>query len=124
MMTWISRSSGTFAFHEIEERPDIRGAMAGQALVDNPAGGDVECREQRGGAVPLVVVRVPLGLAGAHGQQRLGSVQRLDLRLFTNSEHQRAVGRIEVQADDVADLFHDQRSASPSPATAVISSWS
>ena len=59
--------------------------------------------------MPLVVVRVPLGLAGAHGQQRLGSVERLDLRLLVDAKHQGPVGRIEVETDDVADLLHEQR---------------
>jgi hypothetical protein len=54
---------------------------------------------------------VPLGLDGAHGQQRLGSVERLDLRLFVDAEHQGSVGRVEVETHDVADLFHERATA-------------
>jgi hypothetical protein len=46
------------------------------------AGGDLECREQRGGAVADVVVAALLGVAGLHRQRLLGPVQRLDLRLI------------------------------------------
>jgi hypothetical protein len=35
---------------------------------------------------------------------RLGTVQRLDLRLLIDAEHQGLVGRVQVQTDDVADL--------------------
>jgi hypothetical protein len=45
------------------------------------AGGDLECGEQGGGAVPDVVVGAPLGLPGLHRQRHLGPVQRLDLGL-------------------------------------------
>jgi ABC-type phosphonate transport system ATPase subunit len=34
--------------------------------------------------VLLVIVSAPLGLLGAHGQQWLGPVQRLDLRLLVD----------------------------------------
>ena len=44
-----------------------------------------------------------------HGQQGLGAVQSLDLGLLIDAEHYRLVGRIQVQADDVADLFDKER---------------
>ena len=56
----------------------------------------------------LVVVCAPLGHAR---QDRLAAVQRLDLALFVDTEHQRAVRRREIEAYDVADLVHEQRIA-------------
>jgi len=44
----------------------------------------------------------PLGLPRPHRQQRLAAVERLDLRFLIDAQHQRMVGRIEVEADDVA----------------------
>ena len=41
------------------------------------AGGDLQRREQRGGAVPAVVVGAPLGQPKLHRQHRGGAVQRL-----------------------------------------------
>jgi hypothetical protein len=54
--------------------------------------------------MPLVVMGPSLGLPRPHRQQRLGTIQRLDLRFLIDAEHQRAIRRVEVKADDVADL--------------------
>ena len=51
---------------------------------------DVECRKQRGRAMPFVVVGAPLGLAGPHGQNRLGTIQSLDLADFSSTHSTRA----------------------------------
>ena len=59
----------------------------------------------------LVIVRAPLGDARQHRQDRLCTVERLDLALLVDAEHQRAVRRREIQAYDVADLVHEVRIA-------------
>jgi hypothetical protein len=48
-----------------------------------------------------VLVGPTPGLLGTQGQQRLGTVQRLDAGLFIDAEHQRMLGRVQVEADDV-----------------------
>jgi hypothetical protein len=40
-------------------------------------------------------------------QQRLRPVQGLDLRFFIHAQNQSPVRRIQVQADNIADLFHE-----------------
>jgi hypothetical protein len=50
-----------------------------------------------------------LGLPRAHRQQRLGAVERLDLRLFIDAQHQSAVGRVEIEPNDVAHFVDKQR---------------
>ena len=57
----------------------------------------------------LIVMGAPFGLPGSHWQQRLGTIQRLDLRFLIDAEHQRVVRRVEIEADDVAHLVHKQR---------------
>ena len=42
--------------------------------------------KERRGPVPFVVVRPALGLAGAQRQQGRRAIQRLDLRLFIDTE--------------------------------------
>src|SRR6516164_8278116 len=79
------------------------------AAADDPTGGDVQGGEQRGCAVALVVMAASLDLPRAHRQQRLSAVERLDLRLFIDAQHQGAVGRVEVEPDDVAHLVDKQR---------------
>jgi hypothetical protein len=43
------------------------------------AGGDLQCGEQRGGAVADVVVAAPLGQPGLQRQDRGGAVQGLEI---------------------------------------------
>ena len=39
----------------------------------------------------------------------VGAVEGLDLGLLVHAEHQRPLGRVEIEPDDVADLGHEQR---------------
>ena len=57
----------------------------------------------------LVVMAAPLDLPRPHRQQRLNAVERLDLRLFVDAQHQGAVGWVEVELNDVAHLVDKQR---------------
>ena len=50
-----------------------------------------------------------LDLAWSHGKKLLGPIQSLDLALLVDAEHERALGRVEVKADDVSNLLHEQR---------------
>jgi hypothetical protein len=54
--------------------------------------------------MPAVVVSAPFRLVEAHGQQRRGPVQRLDLALLVDADHDRVLWRVEIQTDDIADL--------------------
>jgi len=55
----------------------------------------------------FVIVAATFDLSGAHGQQRCGAIQRLNLALLVHTQHQGAVGRVEVEADDVADFVDE-----------------
>ena len=87
--------------------PELGSPMPGEAWADDPAGGDVEGGKQRRRAVPFVVMAAPLGLAGPHGQRRLGAAERLDLAFLANAQHQRTLGRGHVKANNVAH-FRDE----------------
>lgn len=69
-----------------QELPELDGPVTGLALRDERPELVVEGREEGGGAVPDVVVRAPLDLAGTHRQERLRSIQRLDLALLVDAE--------------------------------------
>ena len=88
----------------LEEREELLVAVPGLARADHVAGGDRQRGEQRGGAVPFVVVGAPLGQPGLHRQHRRGPVQRLDLAFLIHADHHRVVRRRQVQPDVVADL--------------------
>jgi hypothetical protein len=51
-----------------------------------------------------------LGSARQHRQGRRGAVQRLDLGLLIDAQHDGTLRRIEIQPDDIADLVDEQRS--------------
>src|SRR3954447_6199622 len=91
-------------FDLIEKLAKLLGAMASIALADDPAGCDVEGGKQRGDAVTLVVVTTARRLAGSHGQHGLATIQELDLRLLIDAQHDGALGRGHVKADDIANL--------------------
>ena len=84
-------------------------AMLAITLAQDFAGRDVQSSEQGGGAVADVIVRVPFGLTGAKRQQGLRPVESLNLRLLVDAQNDGALGRIEIQADDVADLVDEER---------------
>src|SRR5271169_5304708 len=44
-----------------------------------------------------------------HGQNRLGTIQRLNLALFIDTQHQGVVGRVQVEADNIAYLLDEEQ---------------
>ena len=76
---------------ELEEVQELGLAVAVIAAVGDRAGRDLQRGEQRGGAVALVVVGGLLGQPGPDGQDRLGAVERLDLGLLVDAEHDRVL---------------------------------
>ena len=76
---------------------------------DDGAVEHVERGEERGGAVPLVVVGHRAGAALLHRQAGLGAVERLDLALLVDREHDGVRRRVEIEPDHVAQLLDEPR---------------
>ena len=83
--------------------------------LDHPAGdlpgGNIKGRHQTGGAIAPAVVGAGPGMSGLHRQGRLRPSKRLDLRLLVHRDDDGVVGRVDVKADDVADLQLEPRVA-------------
>ncbi len=79
------------------------------ALADNFAGGDVERGEQGRRAMTLVIVRHSACAASLHRQSRLCAIEGLDLALLIDAQHQRLVGRVEIEPHDVLNFFGELR---------------
>ena len=79
----------------VEKADEFLMPVARHALADDPALQHVERGEQGRRAVPLVVVRHRPAAALLHRQARLGAVERLNLRLLVDRQHQRVLWRIE-----------------------------
>jgi len=78
--------------------------MARLALGDDRTVEHVERREQRGRAMPIVVVGHAVDVAQPHRQHRLSTLQSLNLALLIHAPHQCLVRGIEVKARHVRTL--------------------
>ena len=54
--------------------------------------------------MPDVIVGALLGLPRLHRQRLLGPIQRLNLGLLIDAEHDRVLGRVQIRPDNVGDL--------------------
>jgi hypothetical protein len=84
-------------------------AMAWLALGDDPPVDDIERREERRGAVAKVVVSHPLDITESHRQHWLGALQGLHLALLVHAQDKRVIRRIKIKANDVPNLFDEER---------------
>ena len=100
---------GDLAIERGQELLELDRAVAGVQRADDLAGGDVQRGVEARGAGALVVVGGALGRAGQHRQDRRGAIERLDLGLLIDAQHDRALGRVEIEPDDVADLVDELR---------------
>ena len=71
----------------------------------------IERGEQSSRSVPLVIVRHGSAAAFLQGQAGLGAVQSLNLALFVDAENNGLVGRVEVETNNVSQLFEKLRIA-------------
>src|SRR5512134_3841808 len=88
----------------IEEADELLMPMALHAAADDGTFQDIQCGEQRGRAVALVVVGHRAGSAFLHRQAGLGAVERLNLALFVHRQHDRMRRRVDIEADHVLNL--------------------
>src|SRR6185436_3384385 len=65
--------------------------------------------EQRGSAVPLIIVGHSSTAPRLDRQARLSAVERLDLALFVDAGHHRVRRRVDIQPDDVTQLGDEFR---------------
>ena len=79
-------------------------AMALHAAADHLAFEDIEGSEQRGRAVAFVIVGHGSEPPFLHWQSWLGTVERLDLALLVDRQHDGVGGWIDVEPDDVTQL--------------------
>ena len=75
------------ALDGIEKADELAVAVALHAAANYRAVEHAEGGEQRGSAVPLVIVRHGLAAPGLERKSRLGAVECLDLALFVNRQH-------------------------------------
>lgn len=102
---------GCVALNDPKEAQKLLRSMPRQALADHLAGLDLQGGEQGRCAIALVVVRHGSGASLLHRQAWVRAIERLDLALLVDAQHQRLVGRIEVEANHVGNLVGEFRIA-------------
>src|SRR3977135_2273653 len=93
----------------IEEADELLVPVALHVSADDGAVEDVESSEQRGRTVTFVVMGHRSSTARLHWQTRLGAVERLDWALLIDREDDCMGWRIDIKADDVAQLVDKLR---------------
>ena len=83
--------------------------VARLAVGEDGAGGDVEGGKQGGGAMADIVVGDAFDIAQPHGQHGLGAAQGLNLDFLIDAQHHGVIGRVQIQAHDVAHLLDEER---------------
>src|SRR5712691_3141597 len=96
-------------FDGIEETNELLVPMAFHVTADDGAVEDIESGEECGRAMTFVVVGHRPGAARLHRQTRLGAIERLDLALLVDREDDGMGWRIDIEADDVAQLVDKLR---------------
>ena len=92
-----------------QEAQEIPGTVAWHTLPDDQALFDVQRGEERGGAMALVVMGHRRRTSLLEGQARLRPIKRLNLGFLIDTEHNSAIRRVEVEADDLGDLLLEHR---------------
>jgi len=87
----------------------LPGSVARQAFAYGHARLDIECCEQRGRAMALVIVRHRGRATLLEWQSWLGPVKRLNLRIFFNAQHDCPLRRVKVKPDNISDLLLGHR---------------
>jgi hypothetical protein len=106
----VDRLSGRhLRLNGIEETDELLVPVSPHVAADDGAVEDIEGGEQRGRAVPFVIVGHRSGAAQFHRQTGLGAVERLDLALLIDREDDGMGWRIDIEADDVAQLVDKLR---------------
>ena len=105
----MSSAQGTAASIASKNFPELERPVAAGQLPEDSTGLDVQRGEPRRGPMAGIVVRAALGLARAHGPERLRAIQRLNSRLLIDAQHHRVLRWIHVEPDDVPHLLDEQR---------------
>lgn len=103
------RPLGHLGVDSLEEVEELGGPVPLVTFSDHGAGGDVERGEQGRRAIAYVGMCSAFGHTGCHRQDRLLTIQRLDLGFFVYAQHDRPVWRRHIEANNILHLIDEQR---------------
>src|SRR5712692_11687975 len=106
-MMWICFPRDWVATSSAKKATNSSDVLAGGGVTQDAAALDVQRRVEGKRSMPEVLEPVPLQPARRQGQNRVESIQRLDRRLLVQAEHRGMLGRVDVEAIDVASLLFE-----------------
>src|SRR5579872_1348315 len=101
------QSAGRAALDPLQKAEKFLMAMTWHTVAQHLTAQHVQGCEQGRSSMAGVIMRLPLGDPRTQGQNRLGTIQGLDLALLIHAQHQSFLWRIQVQADDVVQLVKE-----------------
>jgi hypothetical protein len=100
---------GHVGFDVPKEGEELLMSMPGLALADDGARSDIQSGEQCCRPVAEIIMRHAFDIAETHGQDGLTTLSSLDLSFFIDTKNEGIIWGIEVQTDDVTNLFDEER---------------
>jgi len=97
----------SYAVDFLKESDELLMPMARHAVSDHPAVEHAQGGKQGRCAMADVIMSHCSGTTFLQGKTGLRSVKSLDLAFLVQAENQRLVWRIEIKADDIAQLLHE-----------------
>src|SRR5215471_11699844 len=91
----------------VEDLDELLCTVPRMALADDQAGLHIERSEQRRGAVAPVIVGYRCRAALLQRKAQLGAIQRLNLALFVDAQHQHSIRRVHVKPDDISHFLFE-----------------
>jgi hypothetical protein len=92
----------------VQKLPELHRAVTPVNLAKDLSRLELQRRKEGRDAMAGVVVASAFRLPGPHGQDGLGPVQCLDLRLLIHAEHHRVVRRVHVEPDNISHLLDEE----------------
>ncbi len=96
---------GSLAVDPLQKPNELLVAMPRHTIADHAAVQQAQGGIQRRGAVAFVIVSQGATTPLLQRQPRLSSIQGLNLRFLVDAQHQRLIGRIQVQAHNVTQFL-------------------
>ena len=91
----------------LQKPEELLVSMSRVALPNDSSFHHIECSKQRRGAVAFVVVSERAASAPLQRQSGLSAIQRLNLALFIDAEHDGILRRSQIHADDIGELLEE-----------------
>src|SRR6202453_4047246 len=108
--TWIfGKLLGQRRVNLLQEFDELLLTVATVTLANDFASGHSQGCEERCRAMAFIIVGVSLSLSRPQRQQGLSAIQSLDLRFFIDAQDDGLIGRIQIQANPIANLFDKER---------------